>query len=239
MRRAWVVVVLAVLVVVGSPPSTAFGVGRWAGGPGWLPMAPASARVPAEPSAVGGSVATVVPGPRFRWPLDGTPTVVRAFDPPAQPWLPGHRGVDLAGAPGAPVRAAGAGMVRFAGSVAGRGVVSVDHPGGLRTTYEPVTAVVHAGDRVGPGDLLGRLDAGHPGCAVDACLHWGLRRGDDYLDPLALLGLARVRLLPAPSTITGRVAGRGREAPRPAGRTRRRRCRSGRRGGGTRGQPTR
>ena len=40
----------------------------------------------------------------FRWPLDGSPAVVRGFDPPPQPWLPGHRGVDLAAPPGAVVR---------------------------------------------------------------------------------------------------------------------------------------
>jgi murein DD-endopeptidase MepM/ murein hydrolase activator NlpD len=124
------------------------------------------------------------------------PRVVRRFDPPSRPWLAGHRGVDLAGPPSAVVRAAGAGVVVFAGEIAGRGVVSVAHPGGLRTTYEPLVPTVTAGDAVARGAGLGTLDAGHPGCAAAACLHWGLRRGDVYLDPLALLGLGRVRLLP-------------------------------------------
>jgi murein DD-endopeptidase MepM/ murein hydrolase activator NlpD len=74
--------------------------------------------------------------------------------------------------------------------------VSIDHADGLRTTYEPVTPLVTAGQQVRAGDMVGRLDAGHPGCPVVACLHWGLRRGETYLDPLALVGLARVRLLP-------------------------------------------
>lgn len=134
--------------------------------------------------------------PAYRWPLAGPPPVTRRFDPPAQPWLPGHRGVDLAGPPGAVVRAAGPGTVYFAGPVAGRGVVSVAHPDRLRTTYEPVTPVVSAGEVVAAGDPIGVLDTGHAGCPVAACLHWGLRRGDSYLDPLALLGLGPVRLLP-------------------------------------------
>jgi murein DD-endopeptidase MepM/ murein hydrolase activator NlpD len=122
---------------------------------------------------------------------------VRRFDPPAQPWLAGHRGVDLAVAPGAVVRAAGAGTIVFAGDLAGRGVVSVAHPGGLRTTYEPVTVgALHAGDTVAAGQKIGALAAGHAGCPAEACLHWGLRRAGDYLDPLVLLGLGRVRLLP-------------------------------------------
>ncbi len=127
----------------------------------------------------------------FSWPLS-PPTVVRPFDP----WLTGHRGADLAGSPGAPVLSAGPGTVLFAGVVAGRGVVSVVHPGGLRTTYEPVHATVGAGDAVRAGSAIGTLAAGHPGCPVAACLHWGLRRGDVYLDPAALMGRGRVRLLP-------------------------------------------
>jgi murein DD-endopeptidase MepM/ murein hydrolase activator NlpD len=136
------------------------------------------------------------PRPGFRWPLAGHPTVVTPFRPPARPWLPGHRGVDLAATPGAIVVAAGDGTVRFAGVVAGVGVVSVDHANGLRTTYEPIRPSVRAGQQIGAGTTLGTLVPGHPGCPVPACLHWGLRRGDVYLNPLALLGLAPVRLLP-------------------------------------------
>jgi murein DD-endopeptidase MepM/ murein hydrolase activator NlpD len=105
--------------------------------------------------------------------------------------------VDLAGTPGEVIRAAGAGAVAFAGAVAGTGVVSVDHPGGLRTTYEPVAPLVHAGEAVVAGQPIAMLLGGHPGCPVTACLHWGLRRGTDYLDPLLLLHTAPVRLYPA------------------------------------------
>ncbi|MFC7527054.1 M23 family metallopeptidase [Actinoplanes sp. GCM10030250] len=121
---------------------------------------------------------------------------MRRFEPPPEPWLAGHRGVDLAVSPGAEVRAAGAGTVVYSRVLAGRGVVSVAHPGGLRTTYEPVIATVAVGDPVTAGERLGTLDAGHPGCPQAACLHWGLRRGAAYFDPLLLLGLGRVRLLP-------------------------------------------
>lgn len=142
--------------------------------------------------------AAVVTGPDWQWPLAGQPAVTRRFDPPPQRWLPGHRGVDLAGTPSAVVYAAGSGTVSFAGPVAGTPVVAIDHRGGLRTTYQPVTPVVAAGASVGAGDPIGLLDAGHRGCPVAACLHWGVRRGAVYLDPLALLGLGRVRLLPLP-----------------------------------------
>jgi murein DD-endopeptidase MepM/ murein hydrolase activator NlpD len=144
----------------------------------------------AEPAEVG-------PGPAL-WsaPLGDPPEVTRPFDAPESPYGPGHRGVDLAGQPGGIVGAAGAGVVVFAGMVAGRPVVSVDHPGGLRTTYEPVDPAVGAGSAVDRGTPLGVLVAGHAGCPVAACLHWGLRRGETYLDPLALLRPPRIRLLP-------------------------------------------
>jgi murein DD-endopeptidase MepM/ murein hydrolase activator NlpD len=136
-----------------------------------------------------------VGGGGFGWPVDA-PHVVRSFDPPAQPWLAGHRGVDLSAPPSSAVHAAGAGTVVYAGRLAGRGVVSVAHPGGLRTTYEPVTSSLRVGDVVMVGQLIGTLEAGHPGCPASACLHWGLRSGKGYLNPLALLGLGPVRLLP-------------------------------------------
>jgi murein DD-endopeptidase MepM/ murein hydrolase activator NlpD len=128
-------------------------------------------------------------------PVDG-PVVTRPFDPPPDPFAAGHRGVDLGGTPWTPVLAAGDGVVVFAGMVAGRPVVSIDHTGGLRTTYEPVDPSVGAGQRVTRGSPIGTLLTGHAGCPRAACLHWGLRRGGTYLDPLALLEIPRVRLLP-------------------------------------------
>jgi murein DD-endopeptidase MepM/ murein hydrolase activator NlpD len=134
---------------------------------------------------------------RFGWPLAPPRPVVRPFRAPAGPYGPGHRGVDLGSRPGVPVLSAGDGVVVFAGPVAGRGVVSVDHAGGVRTTYEPLVVLVVRGQRVALGTVLGRLVPGHVGCAdAPACLHWGVRRGPEYLDPLGLLSSGRVRLLP-------------------------------------------
>ncbi|MDI9914576.1 peptidoglycan DD-metalloendopeptidase family protein [Rhodococcus sp. IEGM 1379] len=133
---------------------------------------------------------------RFDWPLMPRPRVERIFDNPAKNWLPGHRGVDLAGTVDQAVLSAGAGTVTFAGTVAGKPVVSVDDVGGVRTTYEPVTAVVAAGERVGIGTMIGTLEPGHERCAVAACLHWGLRRAREYLDPLGLIHDQPLRLKP-------------------------------------------
>ena len=152
-----------------------------------------------------GGTAAADEGP-WRWPLDGPHDVSRAFAPPAERWHSGHRGADLPAEPGALVRAAAAGRVAYAGLLAGRGVVVGVH-GDLRTTYEPVDAVVAVGDGVDVGEPIGLLAAGNAGCPVPACLHWGLRRGDAYLDPVRLVERGPVRLLPL-----GTVAG-----PVPAG----------------------
>ncbi|MEV0245984.1 M23 family metallopeptidase [Nocardia sp. NPDC050712] len=149
-----------------------------------------------------GPSAGAVPAAEFGWPLRPRPVIERRFDKPAQDWLPGHRGVDLAGAPGQEVLAAGDGVVVFAGEVAGKPVVSIEHSGGLRTTYEPVEAKVAMGRRVGRGTVIGALQAGHEGCAAAACLHWGARREGgsrtkrEYVDPLGLLRLSPIRLKP-------------------------------------------
>lgn len=160
---------------------------------------PAAAAIdrPDEPTDEASIDHDAAPAQRFQWPLAGRPAVVRDFDPPPQPWGSGHRGVDLAGVAGEPVFAAASGTVIYAGPLAGRGVVSIEHPGGLRTTYEPVQPVVQPGQRVTAGQRIGTLAAGHPECAAAACLHWGLRRDEQvYLDPLWVLAPAPLRLLP-------------------------------------------
>lgn len=121
--------------------------------------------------------------------------VLHGFEAPLTEWGAGHRGVDLAASPGDPVRAAAAGTVSFAGMVAGRPVLTIDHGNGVDTTYEPVRSVVATGQRVAAGQLVGALDTGGhaPG------LHWGLRRGARYFDPmLHLVGgpSGEIRLLP-------------------------------------------
>ena len=135
---------------------------------------------------------------RYGWPLAAPHPVVRTFSAPATPYGSGHRGVDLGGTAGEPVLAAGDGTVVFAGQLFDRPVVSIDHQGGLRTTYEPVEPIVRTGNRVRRGEQIGTLQAGHAGCPTTACLHWGARRGQEYVNPIRLVSPGRVRLLPLP-----------------------------------------
>jgi murein DD-endopeptidase MepM/ murein hydrolase activator NlpD len=141
---------------------------------------------------------TVAPpqGDTAQWPLQPRPQLAAPFDPPSSVYGSGHRGVDLLGRPGQPVLAPLAGTVVFAGNLAGRGVVVIDH-GTRRTTYEPVLATVRPGAAVAAGQVIGSLEIALSHCFPRSCLHWGLIAAGQYRDPLGLLGGdAPVRLLP-------------------------------------------
>ncbi|WP_254646766.1 murein hydrolase activator EnvC [Streptomyces sp. GbtcB6] len=132
--------------------------------------------------------AAPVPAIGRAWPVGVRPPVLRGWEPPATVYGPGHRGVDVGASAGEPVRAVAAGRVSYAGRVAGRGVVSVALAGtDLRTTYEPVTATVQKGEVVAAGEVVGTVEPGGAHCGARSCVHWGLLRGDVYVDPLLLL----------------------------------------------------
>lgn len=102
------------------------------------------------------------------------------FRPPPEPWLAGNRGIEYATELGQPVGAIGPGRVVFAGSVAGRLVVTLAHPDGLRSSYVGLAGVAVARSQVvHAGQVVGL--AGGP-------LHLGVRRGRTYLDPASLWG---------------------------------------------------
>lgn len=149
-----------------------------------------------------GSMAQAVPRPppslgsRWAWPLAPRPSLVRPFVRPASAYGAGHRGIDLAGSAGQEVLAVEDGTVAHVGRIAGRGTVTVLHPSGVRSTYEPVEPAVTVGDVVVRGSPLGKLEAIGSHCQPD-CLHLGAVRDRTYLDPLLFLtGGRRVRLLP-------------------------------------------
>lgn len=124
------------------------------------------------------------------------PTILDDFDDPGKPWLAGHRGVDLAAAPGTPILAPADATVRFSGMVAGKNVVSLSLGGDLVTTFEPATGVEPVGVAVRRGQVIAHVDGGSDHCA-DQCLHWGLRRGKKtYLDPAAYVSRPRIVLKP-------------------------------------------
>src|SRR6476646_8049980 len=112
--------------------------------------------------------------------------VVRPFVAPRSRYGAGHRGADLAAAPGTPVDAAGAGRVAFAGAVAGTLHVVVDHGDGLETSVSFLaTITVRTGQTVPRGAIVGTAGGTGPEHAVGV-VHFALRVEGAYADPMQL-----------------------------------------------------
>jgi len=109
-----------------------------------------------------------------------------------------HGGVDFAGQPGDPVRAANRGVVALVDNffLAGN-VVYIDHGGGVVTGYFHLTeATVAVGDTVERGQQIGIVGA--TGRVTGPHLHWSARYGEHTVDPMGLIELTRVREKGAP-----------------------------------------
>jgi murein DD-endopeptidase MepM/ murein hydrolase activator NlpD len=131
----------------------------------------------------------------WEWPIDPPVSLVEPFRAPPTPYAAGHRGIDLAVVPDASVRAPAAGVVSFAGPVAGRPVLSIDHGDGVVSSIEPVAASVAAGTRVTEGEPIGTVGSG--GHCDAACVHFGVRVHGEYVSPMLFLGgVPRAVLLP-------------------------------------------
>jgi murein DD-endopeptidase MepM/ murein hydrolase activator NlpD len=206
MPRRWSAVALAVVLTGWAAPAAA--------GPPHRPPAPG-------PPAEGGLWAPPADGP-----------VVRSFEPPARPFGPRHLGLDYAVPPGTPVRAAGDGVVVFAGRAGRTWAVAVEHPGARRTTYAYLRRIrVTAGWPVRLGAVLGESGGTGPGHGPGV-VHFGYRVGGQAQDPAPLFTAPRPRfsLVPLdrpacraplggpagpPATLGGNPTPPGRESTRP------------------------
>jgi murein DD-endopeptidase MepM/ murein hydrolase activator NlpD len=104
-----------------------------------------------------------------------------------------HGGVDFAGQPGDPVRAANRGVVALVDNffLAGN-VVYIDHGAGIVTGYFHLTkALVAAGDTVQRGQEIGLVGA--TGRVTGPHLHWSARYGAHTFDPMGLIELTQPR----------------------------------------------
>lgn len=122
-------------------------------------------------------------------------SVLKAYDGPAQPWLSGHRGVDLQTRTGEEILAPGDGMVSFTGKVAGKDVVSIKY-GDMALTFEPAITDIGVGASVRRGQPFAKVGESSDHCD-NVCLHWGIRSGEKtYLDPASMVSAYRIVLKP-------------------------------------------
>ena len=120
----------------------------------------------------------------FRPPVDAP--VIDPFRPPENPYGPGNRGVEYDTEPGDVVRAAASGTVVFAGAVAGALHVTVDHGGGVVSSYSYLQRIsVRDGTYVEVGAVIG---------IAGERLHFGVRVDGSYTDPDSFIGVRRVRV---------------------------------------------
>ena len=122
----------------------------------------------------------------WQWPIEGP--ILRGYDPPESPYGSGHRGIDIGAPVGTAIHAPESGKVTFAGKVGGHLFVTIDHGGGVSSTYSWLSAIsVRKGNVVARGDVIAHSGSGHPG-DVQPSLHMGVKVGGAYADPLDYLG---------------------------------------------------
>jgi murein DD-endopeptidase MepM/ murein hydrolase activator NlpD len=123
----------------------------------------------------------------WAWPVADARAILRTYQAPATRYGAGHRGVDIRAT--GDVRAPDNAVVRFAGVVVNRPVVSLTHGNGLVSSFEPVASTLTSGEAVTRGEIIGTVAEYTVSAHCEAqCLHIGVRRGDEYLSPLALFG---------------------------------------------------
>lgn len=169
---------------------------------GWMAIALLGWSLAAAPSpALAAASRGTSMGVGYRPPVRAP--ITDLFRPPADRYGAGNRGIDYDTDPGTGVGASAAGEVVFAGAVGLHRHVVVLHPDGLRTSYSFLASVqVRRGDRVESGAVVG---------TSGDLLHFGVRSGDNYLDPLSLLdrpaflvpesGAATMAPSPAPAAL--------------------------------------
>lgn len=108
-----------------------------------------------------------------------------------------HNGVDFGASAGTPVYASGAGTVQSAGDSGPCGnMVQIEHSNGLTTAYchlSRFAAGLHPGQHVEARQLVGYV--GQTGRATGPHLHFAVKRGASFLDPM-VLKMDGVRTLP-------------------------------------------
>lgn len=137
----------------------------------------------------------------FRSPLPFT-RVTSRFNPkrmhPVLHTIKPHNGVDFGATTGTSVFAAAAGTVESVGNGGRCGnMVKIKHANGLTTAYchlSKFAAGLHAGQTVEPRQLIGYV--GQTGSATGPHLHFAVKRGDVFIDPLSLK-IDGVRVVPS------------------------------------------
>lgn len=129
---------------------------------------------------------------QFVWPANGK--ITSGFGNRNLNGLPNfHNGIDIGVPNRTPVTAAAAGTIIFEGlDIAGGNMIIIDHGNGYETYYEHLSAFtapshshVTQGQQIGlSGGMIGEYGAGN---STGPHLHFGIKHGANYVDPLPIL----------------------------------------------------
>lgn len=140
------------------------------------------------------------PKARWAWPVSPPHSLMRNFEAPPSEFAAGHRGIDISAEVGSIVVAPEAGVATFAGWVVDRAVLSIGHGDGVRSSYEPVDALVSEGSPVVRGQQMAKVASSRH--CERPCLHVGVRKNGRYFSPLAFLNDMRRAVLVPPDRVT-------------------------------------
>lgn len=129
--------------------------------------------------------------PHWLVPLVAPAFVVSEYRAPITKYGAGHRGMDYNVRDRQTIFAPESGTVAFSGLVAKKPVVTVRHPDGLVSAYEPACTLLPVGASVLAGQPMGSVCANleyESHCAPWLCLHFSVRRDGQYLSPRVFIG---------------------------------------------------
>jgi murein DD-endopeptidase MepM/ murein hydrolase activator NlpD len=155
------------------------------------------------------SVSGAQEAPKINWapPLEPPVNLVNLYRQPNSDYSAGHRGIDYRVEVGQPVLSPADGEVWFSGKVGNRQLISLKHPDGNLTEFEPVCTDLEKGEPVFLGQEIGQVckaDSNYrQHCQEATCLHFSIRQLGEYLSPQVFIGGINPSRLLAQTTQSG------------------------------------
>ena len=123
----------------------------------------------------------------FIWPCPSSRRITSAFgdrESPTEGASSNHKGVDIGAASGSDILAAAEGEVVISTySYSAGNYIMIDHGGGVSTVYMHCSQLLaDVGDSVSQGQVIAKV--GSTGYSTGPHLHFGIRSGGSYVDPL-------------------------------------------------------
>ena len=124
----------------------------------------------------------------FIWPCPSSSRITSSFgdrESPTEGASSNHKGVDIGASSGADILAAASGQVVIATySYSAGNYIMIDHGGGVSTVYMHCSQLlVSQGEEVSQGQVIGKV--GSTGYSTGPHLHFGIRSGGSYVNPLS------------------------------------------------------